>query len=155
MIRHSLPTLGEEAAAAAVAVIRSGDIAQGVEIEAFERETAEFTGRKYGIAVSSGTAGHVFFRYVVSTPERAALEEHLKLDGIEAKRPVYKAVHLYFEGGGGEADVARDDGYPNADRARDCYIHRFRDRGAVAELSGQSDEGGHAGGFYLPDGWGD
>ena len=56
MIRHSLPTLGNEEADAVAAVIRSENIAQGVEIEAFERETADFVGRKHGVAVSSGTA---------------------------------------------------------------------------------------------------
>lgn len=57
MIPHSRPTLGAEEHAAVARVIASGMIAQGREVEAFECECAEFIGRRYGIAVSSGTAG--------------------------------------------------------------------------------------------------
>lgn len=56
MIRHSLPTLGNEESEAVSRVILSGNIAQGKEVEAFEREVAESVGRRYGVAVSSGTA---------------------------------------------------------------------------------------------------
>ena len=56
MIRHSVPTLGAEEADAASRVIQSGMVAQGREVEAFEQETAALVGRKYGVAVSSGTA---------------------------------------------------------------------------------------------------
>jgi perosamine synthetase len=56
MIRHSLPTLGQEEAEAVSTVIASGNIAQGREVEAFEQEVAEFVGKKHGVAVSSGTA---------------------------------------------------------------------------------------------------
>ena len=61
--------------------------------------------------------GHVFFRYVVSTPERGTLEQHLNSNGIEAKRPVYKAAHLYFGGGRDEGNVVLEADYPNSDRA--------------------------------------
>jgi perosamine synthetase len=37
--------------------------------------------------------GHVYFRYVVRTPQRAALERHLRAAGVEAKRPVYRPLH--------------------------------------------------------------
>lgn len=56
MIRHSAPTLGVEEEAAAVRVMRSGRIAQGREVEAFERECADYVGRRHAVALSSGTA---------------------------------------------------------------------------------------------------
>lgn len=40
-------------------------------------------------------ADHIFFRYVVRTDQRDALEAHLQSQGIEAKRPVYKPAHHY------------------------------------------------------------
>ena len=49
--------------------------------------------------------GHVFFRYVLGTPKRNALEAYLTRRGIEAKRPVYKPAHHYL---GGD--------FPNAER---------------------------------------
>lgn len=55
-IPHSSPTLGPEEAEAASRVIASGRVAQGAETEAFEKECAGFVGRRYGVAVSSGTA---------------------------------------------------------------------------------------------------
>ncbi|GMV93832.1 MAG: aminotransferase DegT [Candidatus Hydrogenedentota bacterium] len=55
-------------------------------------------------------ADHVFFRYVLRTERRDALEAHLHRSGIEAKRPVYRPAHHYL---GGE--------YPNSERAhREC-----------------------------------
>ena len=56
MIRHSAPTLGDAEAEAVTEVLRSGQLAQGKQVEAFEQECAAFVGRKYGVAVSSGTA---------------------------------------------------------------------------------------------------
>jgi perosamine synthetase len=56
MIPHSRPMVGEEEAQAMAAVLASGNLAQGREVEAFEKETAAFLGRRYGIAVNSGTA---------------------------------------------------------------------------------------------------
>lgn len=53
---------------------------------------------------------HVFFRFVVATPQRDALAEHLAARGVDAKRPVYRPLHHYF---GGDC--------PNAERAhREC-----------------------------------
>ncbi len=43
-------------------------------------------------------AGHAFFRYVVATEKREALEAHLQACGVEAKRPVYRPAHHYFGG---------------------------------------------------------
>lgn len=54
-IRHSMPILGDAEVAAAERVLRSGHVAQGREVEAFEESCAEFTGYDYGVAVSSGT----------------------------------------------------------------------------------------------------
>lgn len=56
MIPHSRPTLGEEEAEAARRVVLSGQLAQGREVAAFEEEMAGFVGRRYGVAVASGTA---------------------------------------------------------------------------------------------------
>lgn len=56
MIPHSRPTLGPEEKAAVQAVLESGQIAQGERVIEFERVFCEFTGRRYAVAVSSGTA---------------------------------------------------------------------------------------------------
>lgn len=56
MIAHSKPYLGPEESEAAARVLASGHLAQGAEVEAFEKECAERFGRRYGVAVSSGTA---------------------------------------------------------------------------------------------------
>ena len=56
MIPHSRPTLSEADAEAVTRVVLSGQIAQGREVEAFEREVAAFAGQRDGVAVSSGTA---------------------------------------------------------------------------------------------------
>lgn len=45
-----------------------------------------------------GGAEHVYFRYVVRTSRRDALETHLESRGIAAKRPVYRPAHHYFGG---------------------------------------------------------
>jgi dTDP-4-amino-4,6-dideoxygalactose transaminase len=55
-IRLSQPTLGEEEQAAANAVLRSGRLTQGPQVEAFETEFAELTGSPHAVAVSSGTS---------------------------------------------------------------------------------------------------
>ena len=56
MIPHSRPTLCEADAEAVTRVLLSGQIAQGREVEAFEREVAAFAGQRAAVAVSSGTA---------------------------------------------------------------------------------------------------
>ena len=55
-IPHSRPTLGEAEAKAVAEVVRSGWIAQGTQVAAFERAMATVTGQAQGVAVSSGTA---------------------------------------------------------------------------------------------------
>jgi len=56
MIPHSRSTLSEADAEAVARVVLSGQIAQGPEVEAFERELAAFAGQRDAVAVSSGTA---------------------------------------------------------------------------------------------------
>ena len=53
---HSRPAIGEAEVEAVAEVLRSGQLVQGIEVEAFENEMAAFTGRRYAVAVSSGTA---------------------------------------------------------------------------------------------------
>jgi perosamine synthetase len=48
--------IDEDAIARATAVLRSGRVVQGPEVEAFERALAERTGRAHAVCVSSGTA---------------------------------------------------------------------------------------------------
>jgi dTDP-4-amino-4,6-dideoxygalactose transaminase len=55
-IPHSRPTLGEEEAQVAAAAVASGQIAEGPEVEAFEREVGRFLGVEHAVGVSSGTA---------------------------------------------------------------------------------------------------
>lgn len=56
VIPHSRPTVGDEEARAAAAVIGSGQIAQGPAVEAFEAAVAGLAGMRGGVAVASGTA---------------------------------------------------------------------------------------------------
>lgn len=56
MIPHSRPTVSEADAQAVARVVLSGRLAQGEEVEAFERELAAFVGQAGAVAVSSGTA---------------------------------------------------------------------------------------------------
>ena len=57
-VPHNLPTLGQEEEEAAIRVLRSGWIAQGNEVELFEKEFCNFLGIPLGnaVAVSSGSA---------------------------------------------------------------------------------------------------
>jgi len=56
VIPHSRPSLGEGEAEAVAAVLRSGYLAQGPEVAAFEAEVAARMGLRGGVAISSGTA---------------------------------------------------------------------------------------------------
>ncbi|MCX5768945.1 MAG: DegT/DnrJ/EryC1/StrS family aminotransferase, partial [Candidatus Hydrogenedentes bacterium] len=56
MIPHSKPTIGTEEMNAVSRVLHSGQLAQGAEVEAFEKDCADMLGRKFGVAVNSGTA---------------------------------------------------------------------------------------------------
>ncbi len=55
-IPHSRPALGPEDAQAVAQVVASGHVAQGAQVEAFERGVAAYVGRRGGVALSSGTA---------------------------------------------------------------------------------------------------
>jgi dTDP-4-amino-4,6-dideoxygalactose transaminase len=55
-VPHSRPAIGEEEIEAVSNVMRSGKLAQGPEVEAFEQECADCVGRRYAVALSSGTA---------------------------------------------------------------------------------------------------
>ena len=56
MIPHSKPLIGEEEIGAVTGVLRSGMLSQGAEVAAFEEACAGLVGRRYGVAVNSGTA---------------------------------------------------------------------------------------------------
>ena len=56
MIPHSAPSIDSQELDAVNRVLRSGMLAQGREVEAFEKEAAEFLQRRHAIALSSGTA---------------------------------------------------------------------------------------------------
>ncbi|CAF29907.1 DegT/DnrJ/EryC1/StrS family aminotransferase [Methanococcus maripaludis] len=55
MIPIAKPILGNEEISAVTDVLKSGMIAQGKEVELFEREFCEYHNVKYGLAVSNGT----------------------------------------------------------------------------------------------------
>ena len=55
-IPHSKPYIGRQEIEAVAGVLRSGALAQGKEVRRFEEECALTLGRKYAVAVSSGTA---------------------------------------------------------------------------------------------------
>ncbi len=56
LIPHSRPSIGREEKRAALRVLDSGFLAQGACVDEFEHRFARSVKRKYGVAVSSGTA---------------------------------------------------------------------------------------------------
>lgn len=56
MIPHSRPAFDEKDAQAVAEVVRSGFVAEGEKVRLFEEKVAEAAGKKFGAAVSSGTA---------------------------------------------------------------------------------------------------
>ncbi|MHB8829700.1 MAG: DegT/DnrJ/EryC1/StrS family aminotransferase [Syntrophales bacterium] len=54
-IPHSRPLIGEDEIDAVSAVLRSGQLAQGVQVAAFEKAVASLIGVRGGVAASSGT----------------------------------------------------------------------------------------------------
>src|SRR5438132_12657567 len=55
MINTARPLIGEEEKAAVMAVLESGQLAQGSVVAEFEKAFAEYCGVKHGIATSNGT----------------------------------------------------------------------------------------------------
>lgn len=55
-IPHSKPSLGKKEELILAEVIKSGQIAEGEQVEGFERELAEYIGVKGGVALNSGTS---------------------------------------------------------------------------------------------------
>jgi len=123
MIPLARPWIGDEEVAAVAAVLRSGMLVQGEAVERFEVELARRAGRRFGVAVSSGTA---------------ALELALEVAGIGAGHEVLvpalswpSPAHAVLRRGATPVlvDVDPDDwnGSPEAfDRARTA-----RTRGAI------------------------
>ena len=70
-VPHSAPYLGPEEEEAVVRVLRSGRLAQGPEVSAFEEECAAFVGRRHAVAVSSGTAALHLVLQALGLPQRA------------------------------------------------------------------------------------
>ncbi|MFA4702000.1 DegT/DnrJ/EryC1/StrS family aminotransferase [Pyrococcus kukulkanii] len=56
MIPIAKPLIGEEEIKAVTEVLKSGMLAHGKEVEAFEREFAQYLGVKHAVAVTNGTA---------------------------------------------------------------------------------------------------
>jgi perosamine synthetase len=56
MIPHSRPTFDQEDMQAVLTVLKSGQLVQGVQVQAFEEEVSSYLGVKGAAAVSSGTA---------------------------------------------------------------------------------------------------
>jgi|SRR3989344_3288277 len=70
MIPHNKPTLGVEEEFATLRVLRSGQLAQGPEVEAFENEFCKFIGlpNEHAVAVSSGTASLFLALWILNAP---------------------------------------------------------------------------------------
>ncbi len=75
-VSHSAPVIGEEEVEAVARVLRSGRLAQGLEVAAFEAECTAVVGRKYGVAVSNGTAALHLALKVLCPGGRAALPSY-------------------------------------------------------------------------------
>ena len=56
MISIARPVLGREEIAAAVAVLKSGNLTQGEHVSSFEEKFSSYIGTKFGVACSSGTS---------------------------------------------------------------------------------------------------
>ena len=56
IIPHSRPSIDQSDIEAVTEALRSGRIAQGEKVKEFEKAMARYVGKKYGVAVSSGTS---------------------------------------------------------------------------------------------------
>lgn len=99
-IPHSKPTVGEEEAEAAAAVIRSGCLVDGPWTPRFEAETARWTGARWGVASSSGTAAlHMALIALRTGPgDRVALPSYVCVALLHAVRYVQaEPVIVYID----------------------------------------------------------
>jgi perosamine synthetase len=98
------------------------------------RRLPDFIARRRAIAAAYSEAfaelplrlpdapGHVYYRYVVASPVRDALEAHCQSRGVEAKRPVFAPAHHSLGGTFPGADRAHREAlslpiYPSLDEA--------------------------------------
>ncbi|MBI5092761.1 MAG: DegT/DnrJ/EryC1/StrS family aminotransferase [Candidatus Hydrogenedentes bacterium] len=142
MIPHSAPTLSIEEHEAVDLVLRSGQLAQGREVEAFEQECAAFAGRRHGVAVNSGTAAlHLALGALgVQLAERVAIPSYACASLITAAYLQQATPEL--------CDIADDYNMDCAGISGDCRVvilpHLFGapakipDRGQVIEDVAQS-----------------
>ncbi|OLP15646.1 hypothetical protein BST81_25170 [Leptolyngbya sp. 'hensonii'] len=106
MIPHNRPTLGPEEEAAVIRVIRSGWLAQGQEVQAFEAELCRFLGlpEHHAVALTSGTAALFLALWA------------LQGRGKKVAFPVYTCSsirHAIAMAGGEEVQVDITPGTPN------------------------------------------
>ena len=71
MIKLSEPPIGEEEIAAVAEVVRSGHLAMGANVRAFEKEFAAYLGCKHAIALNSGTAALQLGIQALEIPEHS------------------------------------------------------------------------------------
>jgi len=97
------PYIGEEEKQAVMKVLDSCSLAQGPEVEAFEKEFAEFVGTKFAVAVNSGTSAlHLALlsfgvgpgdEVIIPSFTFAATANAVKLCGAD---PVFADIDDYF-----------------------------------------------------------
>lgn len=110
MIPHNRPTLGEQEEAAAARVIRSGWLAQGKEVQAFETELCEFLGLPEGhaVAVSSGSAALFLALWAVGAESKRVAIPAFSCASLKHAVTFAKgrAVFMDTDGKGPNADLA-------------------------------------------------
>ncbi len=70
IIPHSRPTLNEEEIEAIGKVVKRGEIACGEEVKKLEESFSQFTGRKYSVALNSGTSSLFLALYALGLGEK-------------------------------------------------------------------------------------
>ena len=137
-IPHSRPCLGAREAEAAAAVIAGGAVAQGRQVTAFEEEVAGAVGRRYGVAVSSGTAAlHLGLQVLLSGAgegRRVLLPSYVCAALVQATRAAAAAPHLVdVDGDSGNLDEPPD----AAACAAAIVPHMFGRRAAAVDALAQ------------------
>ena len=66
-IPYSTQSLSREDIQAVVRTLKSGWMTQGPKVAEFERALARFTGARYAVALSNGTAARLFSRILAPT----------------------------------------------------------------------------------------